>query len=62
MMRLYTNMERGLYNYTLTRAPTGLDIRPPEGFYVDNGKTVARSAAKIGTTIPLSFLHIVCQF
>ena len=28
-------------------------------FFVDNGKTAARGAAKFGMTIPLSFLHIM---
>ena len=46
----------------LTRAPTGgADIRPGR-FFVDNGKTVTRSAAKVGMTIPPSFLHILCKF
>ena len=37
-------------------------ISAPGGrFFVDNGKTAARSAAKFGMTIPSFFLHIMCK-
>ena len=46
----------------LTRAPTGGGgYPPPRRFFVDSGKTAARSAAKFGMTIPSSFLHIMCK-
>ena len=34
---------------------------PPRRFFVDRGKTTARSAAKLFMTIPSSFLHIMCK-
>ena len=45
----------------LTRAPTGGGYPPPRRFFVDSGKTAARSAAKFGMPIPSSFLHIMCK-
>ena len=45
------------------RTDGGADIRPPpRRFFVDNGKTAARSAAKFGMTIPSSLLHMMCKF
>ena len=37
-------------------------ISAPRRFFVDNGKTAARSAAKLGMTIPSSFLHMMYNF
>ena len=37
------------------------DIRHPEVFFVDNGKTAARSAAKFGMAIYSSLLHTMCK-
>ena len=44
------------------RTDGGADIRPPRRFFVDSGKTAARSAAKFGMTISSSFLHMMCKF
>ena len=44
----------------LTRAPTGGGYPSPRRFFVDNGKTVARSAAKYDMTIPFIFFYTLC--
>ena len=47
----------------LTRAPTGGISAPlPLRFFMNSGKTAARSAAKFGMTIYLSILRVVCKW
>ena len=41
------------------RTDGGGRVSAPRRFFVDYGKTAARSAAKFSMTIPLSFLHII---
>ena len=56
-------MRSGVGN-AISRAPTGGGggYPPPLRFFADSGKTAARSAAKFGTTILSSILHMVCKF
>ena len=54
-----------LRNVTLTRAHpggVGLISAPPSGFFADNAKTAARSAAALGIAVHSSFPHIVSKF
>ena len=47
----------------LTRAHPGVDFRPPpSGFFADDAKTAARSAAALGIAVHSSFPHIVSKF
>ena len=58
-----TYKQQHCLNVHLTRAPTGGGYPPlPFKFFINSGKTAARSAAKFCMTIYLSILRVVCKW